>query len=484
LSSTTDRRRQRGQAIVIFAGGVIVLAMVGALAFDVGMVMHERRDEQNTADAAALAGARCLSLPPRPCDPVARAREVATLNGFTQGTQSTTVTVVATSSQIQVRIARTRPGIFSGVMGLLGWNVQAVAVAVNLTDQPPFASLVALNPTACPAMLVSGSGVINTYGDVQVNSSCPTEALKISGQGNLDFRLDGLGCYVVGGSQVSGKARGSLCDPPQPGVPLVWPVNAMPSNTASPLPPELVADNRSNKNKPIEIPGGCPGGGTVVSPSPSPSPSISPSPSPSPSPTPTPTSCQFQASYDGTVWRLFPGYYPGGIKLQAGTFYLEPGIYHLGGGGFVANSTGVGVTSVDPGGTTLGGGVLLFNTTHPTLANGPIDMGGSNNTLQLWPLGGLDPNCAGPSTGWNRYLIFQDPAVTNTLSINGGSNNTEARGLIFAPGAQVKINGGSGTLTIDAVIADTFVVNGNGGTINVLYDKCALPTFTGYGLVI
>ena len=42
------------QALVIFAGAVAVLGLVAALAFDVGMVMLERRTEQNAADAAAL----------------------------------------------------------------------------------------------------------------------------------------------------------------------------------------------------------------------------------------------------------------------------------------------------------------------------------------------------------------------------------------------------------------------------------------------
>ena len=476
---------------MFFAGALVALLLVAAMAFDVGMVMLEVRDEQNAADAAALAGARCLAIP-RPCDPINRAREVATLNGFTTGQPAqspVTVTIQATSNQIHVWIQRTPASLFAGVIGLTGWQVKVTAVAVNLHDQPPFASLLALNPDACPAFKITGSGVINTSGDVQVNSSCQPDALLISGQGNLDFKQDGLGCYVVGGSQVSGKAKGDLCDPAQPGVPITWPVNSMPENTSTPEPPELVADNRSNQNQPLEIPNGCPGEGTIVTPTPTPtvapSPSGSPTPSPSPSPSPPPAGgCQFQAKYDDTVWRLFPGYYPGGIHLQGGTFYLEPGIYHLAGGGFVANSTGVNVISVDPGGTTLGGGVLFFNTTHSSFANGPIDMGGSSNTLLLHPLGGLDPNCSGPSVGWNRYLVFQDPAVTNTLSINGGSNVTEARGLIFAPSAQVKVNGGSGTLTIDAVIADTFVINGSGGTINVLYDSCALPNYNGYGLIV
>jgi hypothetical protein len=473
LSSTTDRRKELGQALVIFTGAMLALALVAALAFDIGMIMLERRAEQNAADAAALGGARCLEIP-RVCDPVARAQAVALENDYGAGTKvdgapsknsDATVSIGAGSSRIEVTISRDLPSLFAGVIGRATWHVSAFAVAVNLNDQAPFASFVALNPDACGAITITGTGVVKTNGDIQVNSNCPDSAMLISGQGDLELEQDGLACWVVGGEQVSGKGTGTLCDPPQPGVPLNWPVNGMPPTQSWPKPVQLVQDD-SGKSNPPGIPAGCPGGTS------------------SPETTGKPMICQFTSSYDGMIWRLYPGLYAGGIKLQAGTFYLEPGIYELGGGGFVSVATGVSVTSVDAGGTTLGGGVLLFNTTYPGVSNGPIQIGGSGNSFNLWPLGGYDENCTGPTTSqWERYLIFQDPAVTNTLVINGGGNVNSARGLIFAPSAQVQINGGTGYLTIDAVIADTFKINGNGGEIDVLYDKCALPTFTGYGLV-
>ncbi len=41
-------------------------------------------------------------------------------------------------------------------------------------------------------------------------------------------------------------------------------------------------------------------------------------------------------------------------------------------------------------------------------------------------------------------------------------------GIVYVPGAQVKLNGNGGTLIIDQIIADTFDIKGNGGTIKVL----------------
>src|SRR4051794_3380504 len=60
LSSTTDTARERGQVLVIFAGGLILFLVVAALVFDVGLNLLDRRAEQNASDAAALAGARHL----------------------------------------------------------------------------------------------------------------------------------------------------------------------------------------------------------------------------------------------------------------------------------------------------------------------------------------------------------------------------------------------------------------------------------------
>ncbi len=64
MSSTTERSEERGQILVLFAVALAVLFLAAALAFDIGMVVLERRDQQNAADAAALAGARYVLTSP------------------------------------------------------------------------------------------------------------------------------------------------------------------------------------------------------------------------------------------------------------------------------------------------------------------------------------------------------------------------------------------------------------------------------------
>lgn len=53
-------RRERGQMLVLFVLGLGVLLGFTAMAVDVGLFLHQRRDLQNDADAAALAGAAYL----------------------------------------------------------------------------------------------------------------------------------------------------------------------------------------------------------------------------------------------------------------------------------------------------------------------------------------------------------------------------------------------------------------------------------------
>ena len=65
---------------MLFAGGLAVLVLVAALAFDVGMMLVERCDEQNAADSAARPAPDTCS-PTRP--PPRRQREdIAKMNGF------------------------------------------------------------------------------------------------------------------------------------------------------------------------------------------------------------------------------------------------------------------------------------------------------------------------------------------------------------------------------------------------------------------
>lgn len=56
------RRLERGQILVIVAGGLIGLLAIAALALEGGTIVLNRRDAQNASDLAAVAGARIVAL--------------------------------------------------------------------------------------------------------------------------------------------------------------------------------------------------------------------------------------------------------------------------------------------------------------------------------------------------------------------------------------------------------------------------------------
>ena len=474
--SSTTRSEERGQVLAIFALSAVVLIIVAALAFDSGLVLVEKRDQQDAADAAALAGARFLPLDTAKA--LTRATAVASANGFEDGVDSAVVDIAIGSwapggsfvpgggtGAIEVQIGSTRPSIMAGIVGRTSWNVASRSVAVNETiTSGPFAML-SLHPTACRALDVNGNGIVTSAGNIQVNSNCTgsPHAFVVGGSGTLDLVAPDIGCNVVGSASVK---PGSDCRPANTGA-LAIPDPYL--NLADPPEPALAAamvrwDPVANIPIPATVPPtGCPGSAT-------------------PATRAAPRLCKFAGSNAGETWRIYPGYYPGGLDLGASTtnpakFLLEPGVYYIGGGGF--NGANSKLTSVDPGGLTLGGGVLIFNTTLPTGSGaGPVTLNGGTAGLDLHPLEGT-----GVYAPYDRMVIYQDRDVTLDVTINGGSSNMQVRGLIYAPSAQIRVNGSSGTITVDQVIASTFNINGGGGTINVAQDAGFLPELELAGLV-
>jgi hypothetical protein len=460
LSSTTEQ--SRGQVLALFAVSLSALLIAAALAFDVGAVLLERRDQQNAADAAAIAGARYVGTD------VGKARSAAfaaaAANGFVDGidSQSVVVNYPPTKGQFQgktryleVEIGSTRPSLFASIAGITSFAVAARAVSTNgdLTDG--LFSILALDPAVCDALLVSGNGDVLVYGHIQVNSVCNKGALRRQGNGSVAVDVNGGSCNVVGDIS-DGGGNGVLNCIWNEGAPEVPdPLGHLPDPAVPAYPRPMLQEQGSR-----EIPTGCPGSAT-------------------PSTLAQPRQCQFTSSYAGTTWRVYPGLYPGGLKLQGGTFYFEPGVYYIAGGGL--DITGVGTTtfSVDAGGTTPGGGIMFYSTGIPTSAVAPISLNGSSAKIQLMPLDiGLQ---------YDGLIIWQDRTTDingDDVTVNGGSSDMAVRGTIYIPGGDVKVNGGAGTLTLDQIIGNTFEVFGaSGSRIKVLKEENARYKLLVAGLV-
>jgi hypothetical protein len=487
LSSTTDPRQAKGQVLVIFGLSLFTIIVIAALAFDTGMMLLERRDQQNASDAASLAGARhlpddpsCLTTPSLANCPRAHAEalNIGTANGFTDGTDDADVVInippqsglhIGLPGYVEVLIHSNRPSIFGGVIGVFGWDVSARAVAAN---QPgldlPF-SMLTLDPSGCKSLQVTGSGSVTSAGTIQVNSSCAPDALFVGGTGILTVTADGAVCNAVGEMDEQGVNADLDCVQQEHSYSIQDPLRNLPAPPLPGYPADMIQIGGPSKS----VPNGCPGSGAAEATAEAPAP------------------CKVNAGpYATTVWRVFPGYYPGGFDLQKGTFYFEPGIYYIGGGGF--RVAGASVQSVDAGGTTFGGGLLIYNTEaslfHDACAAGTgtaaqcigqILLNSGTATLNLKQLS--------DGSNWDGLVIFQDRnlslAAGDEVQLNGGDSDTEVAGTIYVPSGDVKVNGSDSALILDQVIAFSYKINGSGGTIDVLYRTGVTAHVSGVGLV-
>jgi hypothetical protein len=492
LSSTTDRSGERGQVLVLFAGGLLALLIVAALAFDVGMILVERRDQQNAADAAALAGARYVLTDTNAARTAAR--QLALENGFDDADPSEVVNVYIPAIHgryaglpgfIEVQIESTRASIFGNVVGRAAWPVGAFAVATNDQDLTfPF-SMLALNPTACKAIQVSGGGVVEAYANIHANSSgadCTAGGpigFSRTGGATINVIAPDATCRVVGEFQDAGSGPPVTCQIAENSFALPDPLRNLPAPAKPALPTPAMTPVGHTKASPD----GCPGA------------------TGSKAPRETQTQpCDVGgngSAYRDLAWILHPGLYPAGLKISNGaTAYLMPGIYWIGGGGLDVGGGGSVVTigvatdatavrSSSPCATAttsadLCGGVLIYNSKLPAAAGGPVTLNSNAATMKI---ASFLASTGDPLAIYNDIVFFQDRWVAAAMTLNGSSSSTIVEGIVYAPAGDVTLNGNGGTLIVDQVIADTFKVNGNAGTIKVMRGKGVDAVITAAGLV-
>ena len=124
-------RQEFGQGLVLAALAMVVVLGFAAMAIDVGLFLHEKRELQNAADAAALAGVQ--ELPYSSAEAEARAQDWAVNNGVNlaegelEAIQVTTT--YAPNDTITVRVQRDVPFIFARVLGFTSDTMHAEATA-------------------------------------------------------------------------------------------------------------------------------------------------------------------------------------------------------------------------------------------------------------------------------------------------------------------------------------------------------------------
>jgi hypothetical protein len=461
----------------------VALLIVAALAFDVGMMLVERRDEQNAADAAALAGARHVLTDATAAEGAARA--IAQLNGYDDADPNEVVNVyippihgryVGIPGFIEVQIESTRPSIFGRVVGRANWPIGAFAVATNSQNLTfPF-SMLALDPTECKAIAVSGGGLVEAHATIQSNSNgsdcTPGDPVGFSrtGGSTINVVAPTATCRVVGELQDQGS--GSMtCTIAEHSYALPDPLRNLPAPAKPALAPAMQFVGPGTA--PTDPPKHCPGRTDADAPNEA-----------------NPSRCVLapSGSYNGLSWILYPGLYPGGLKVDADTTaYLMPGIYWIGGGGVDVDTGGSIMTIAvetdaadDPAFATWGGGVMIYNSSLPAEPGGVFVLNSRAATMKLLP---LNVSTGDPDAIYNSIVIFQDRTLTTPVTLNGSSSTTEVMGIIYVPGGQVKLNGNGGTLITDQIIANTYDINGNGGTIKVMRGTGVDAVIVAAGLV-
>jgi hypothetical protein len=506
LSSTTESTPARGQVLVLFAGSLVAIFLIAALAFDVGMTLLERRDQQNAADAAALAGARYVRTAanfngscaaPGTNAAVIAACNMALANDYDNAATDENVFVRippvsgefrALPGHIQVDIDASRGSIFAGVIGIGRWSIGASAVAANQPGVHYSFGMIALDPNDCDAIKITGSGTVNSAGSVQSNSDgslCAPDnwSLTRSGSGTLNVTAPDAVCRAVGAIHNPPSSGTMSCSTLAPfSFALPDPLAGLPA----PVKPALAA--RMKEVNPTS--------GAIIDPAPN-IPNFCPGATGGNAPVEaTPQMCTLGqgGSQQDRKWILSPGLYPGGLTIKGGvTAYLLPGIYWIGGGGITGQDGSVisvnSETDRTPATCTLGatppcingGGVLIYNTKLSTSgagAPGPIKLDGNGIMLNLQPY----------DFPWGattiKLVIFQDRTISSDVTLNGASSAAGmVRGIVYAPLALVKVNGSNSTFSMDQVIANTFQINGSGGTVNVLHETGVDAIISAVGLV-
>ena len=172
------KRSERGQALIMFVLAAGVLFGIVAMTIDVGLILHQRRVLQNTADAAALAGA--IELPASPGLAYDKAQQWAELNGIdvSSGDQMD-ITVDSLANSVTVRVQREQSFIFGRVLGLISTDVHADATArvgspLSLSGILPFGVLEsAINYNSLPTTIKYDANNPSTgnFGPIRVDGN-------------------------------------------------------------------------------------------------------------------------------------------------------------------------------------------------------------------------------------------------------------------------------------------------------------------------
>lgn len=420
-------RKERGQALIIIALAAVGLFAFTALAIDGSMVFSRKRQAQNAADAAAMAGAlalvRAAQDPATAADPIAVAYASTVENAFNNDTTTNEVSVyhppidgpyAGDDQYIQVKILAHVKTYLTRVIGRSNVDtaVEAVARATVPEVEPWFEgdALVSLMP-GCrrpgdsddPFVVIGGGTIKVNNSGIRVNSDCTQngkEAFSQNGSGGI---TTDNGTCVYGAADYRNVS-------PAPRV------NCPPSNP-----------NRYQLPNPI-----CKHDGEIVE-----------------------LSTRNYIATPGNYYDSFPNASPAGtLKLQKGIYCFHAGLN--------LQSTWNVTTDLDGLGThdSATEGVFFY------VPGGDITFNGGSDIF----IHAIDTTLDDFPEEFVNYLLYVPPTNEANIKLTGGNGSTFT-GTILAPASHTEILGNNATLALNSQIISYTVKVSGGGQLNITYDE-------------
>jgi len=393
-----------GQALLMVAIVFMGLLFVVGLAVDAGQLFAAKRTQQEAADAAAFAGAVVIYQHGTTAEAVSAAIADATKNGFTDGTNSTTVTVNAPptagpyAGESPVRhvevviVQQVKTTLVPAEAAFNPVRARGVAGAEPFNNQY---AIMVLSPTCAggttPTFTASSNVDLHVTGSgVFVNASCAT---AVSGFSGTDFTVAApYSLDIVGGSSDTFPAGVNQVNRG---------VTAQPDPFAGyPIPDGKSYDTTSNlPTDPARIPG---------------------------------TTTAVEGIYTASL----------------GNIAVCHGIYILKGTGMSGDITRD-TTHTDPNtGTACDGRVFIYNTmTNWPAATGTCSTVGQNGNHPITML----PMTTGT---YANMQIYQDKACAAAFLVGVGSV-VSTGGTIYLPSGAMSLNGNVTSITAGQIVVKT-----------------------------
>jgi hypothetical protein len=319
------RRSFQGQMMLLVTVALIVLLGLAGLATDFGLLWTEKRQIQTAADAAAVAGALAVVSGG---NATTAAKTDSSVNGFTDGSNSVTVTVnnpptsgayAGDSSAVEAIVSKPESTYFLRVLGYNSVPIEGRAVAHTGAHD----CIYVMDPSANNALVASGGSSLSSSCGILVNSNS-TSGLVASGGACVSATA--IGVNASSESQAGCVSPAANFNVPRAPDPLAY--------LTEPTPGTCTASTTSGNG--------------------------------------------YTATNGATISQ---GTYCGGIKVQGGaTLNLNPGLYILNGGGLTVSGTS----------NIIGDGVTFYNTgtSSGSTAYKPIVVSGGSTTSLTAPTSG------------------------------------------------------------------------------------------------